>query len=248
MRKFVIVSHSRSGSNLLVRSLNAHPDVCCAGEILKREFHDSVSEFGRRMHASDTVVDELLSQHECDAVAFMDGFFRLAAAQGAGAAGFKLFYYHAREPARKVVWERLYESEDIDFLHLYRGNLLDSFLSRALAIKSGSWTSKGDVDFDYRERVVVDINAFRAFCEDIHGYRAEIAERLPKERVREIEYRTLTEAYPETMYELQRDLDVTPIDIKQPMSRQRKRDRWAYIENAEEVRSFLEHAGMARFL
>lgn len=35
--KFIILTRCRTGSNLLVRSLNQHPDISCEGEILKQD-------------------------------------------------------------------------------------------------------------------------------------------------------------------------------------------------------------------
>jgi hypothetical protein len=212
---------------------------------MKREFYGSVPDLARNMSASDQMSSELLAEHTSDTAKFMEHFFALAGARGFRAAGFKLFYYHAREPSRMSVWEEIYRSEDIAFIHLYRANLLDSFLSRALAVKSGSWTSGGNADFDYHERVVINIRAFQTFCDDVRSYRSELDRRLPVSRTRTIEYGALTTSYGDTMKDLQDQLGIDQIDIVPPMSKQRKRDRWSYVENADEVRDFLAKSGMA---
>ena len=56
------------------------------------------------------------------------------------AVGFKLFYYHAREDSRKVLWDHLKEQRNVHIIHLKRRNSLRVLLSRKKAHMTDRWT------------------------------------------------------------------------------------------------------------
>lgn len=97
MIKFIVLTRSRTGSNLLVSMLNSHPDVRCGGEELRSLNGRQVSE------AIET---------------------SFPIRQALKASGFKIFYYHPLDDSSGAVWDTLSAMRELRVLHLMRRNIL----------------------------------------------------------------------------------------------------------------------------
>lgn len=113
--RFVILSRSRTGSNMLTSLLNSHPGVIADGEILARL---------RGREARD-----ILAQ----AYARQPRYIK--------ARGFKLFYYHPLDCKHTDLWDRLIADQDVRVLHLKRRNILRTLVSRKIAGMRDVWTA-----------------------------------------------------------------------------------------------------------
>lgn len=112
---FIVLTRSRTGSNLLVSFLNGQPGVFCEGEIFARMR-------GR------------------DPLARLDAAFgrqprRLLAK------GFKIFYYHPLDGGGEALWARLADMKMLRVIHLTRSNVLRTLLSRKIAGLQDAWTA-----------------------------------------------------------------------------------------------------------
>jgi hypothetical protein len=130
--RFVCVGNPRTGSTLLMRSLNNHSRIVGFGEIVKNAdaYPGNFHEFGH---------GEALFRR--DPARFLQTKVFRKYPSGIGAVGFKIFYHHApRETAwGRAVWDYLLGLPDLKLLHLKRRNLLKTFLSRKQAGQSGEY-------------------------------------------------------------------------------------------------------------
>lgn len=124
-RPFIVLSRSRTGSNLLISLLNSHPNVYAEGEIL--------SELNGKNYK------DILAK------AFGKQPFHVKAK------GFKIFYYHPIDDKHSGIWDTLSSIDDLHIIHLKRRNILHTLISRKVAsirdiwvVKSTNWHSGAD--------------------------------------------------------------------------------------------------------
>lgn len=163
---FVVVGRSRVGSNLLRSLLNAHPNIVAFGEVfrdIKALDWDHTGYF-QEPAATAMVAD--------DPVRFVSGRVLGRYPRDVHAVGFKLFYYHARDGRQADIWPWLLGRRDIRVIHLKRGNLLQTHVSRKRAAVTGKWVNtSGEPDkaitlrLDYDE-VLADFEQTRAWESD----------------------------------------------------------------------------------
>lgn len=116
LKKFIILSRSRTGSNLLKSYLNAHPNIQAKGEILGRLEGKSYQSILNS--AFTTQWPEVKS------------------------IGFKIFYYHPVDVKSPELWKSLIKMHDLIILHLKRKNVLKTIISQKVAQQTGIWSSK----------------------------------------------------------------------------------------------------------
>jgi LPS sulfotransferase NodH len=247
LKPFVLVTHSRSGSNLLVRSLNAHPEILCVGELMKLE-RSALEESIKRLCASSAEAQRLRTLHAIDTGACARLIYQMAERSGLHAAGFKLFYYHAREESRDSVWNVVQGAGEVQIIHLYRPNLFDAFLSRLLASESNVWLSTDTTNSDYHVKVKVDFKDFLRYSREIGGSCTRLQETLSQQWTTTVTYNQLSDSFANTMYSLQGFLGVAPMEMEPTLARQRQRSKWEYVENAGEIKNFLVDAGPAHYV
>lgn len=112
-RRFVVLSRSRTGSNMLLSFLNSHPNVYAEGEI-----------FGRLNGRNYT---KML------AAAFGKQ------PRDIKARGFKIFYYHPIDDTKSNIWNDLVDMNNLHVVHLKRRNILRTLLSRKIAETNDVW-------------------------------------------------------------------------------------------------------------
>ncbi len=106
-RPFIVLSRSRTGSNLLVTYLNSHPNIYCKGEMFGR--------LNGRNYKS--VLRVFLSKQP---------FY-------VRAAGFKLFYYHPMDVEGCPIFDDLERMKELRVIHLKRRNVLRTITSWKIA-------------------------------------------------------------------------------------------------------------------
>lgn len=118
-KKFIVLTRSRTGSNMLVSMLNSHPSICAKGEIFVQLKGRSVEE----------VLSSVYSKYP----------------RSIKAVGFKIFYYHPVDDQKSnLVWNELMKIEDLYVIHLKRKNILRSELSREIARATNVWKNKSE--------------------------------------------------------------------------------------------------------
>lgn len=115
-QRFMVLSRSRTGSNMLLSFLNSHPNIHAEGEVFNRLN-------GRNYR-------EILSR------VFADQPPRILAK------GFKIFYYHPLDDDSCAIWQDLEALDNLRVIHLKRKNILRTLISRKIAGYHDVWVDK----------------------------------------------------------------------------------------------------------
>ena len=132
-QKLVILGQQRTGSSLLMKLLHAHSKI------------DMESEVFRLLEGKScrTVWKEMFSK-KLPWIKY---------------AGFKLFYNHPDDSEDREVWEILNADTNVKVIHIKRENILRTYISKLIALKTGAWDSSqevGKAEF-LDKRVKVDV-------------------------------------------------------------------------------------------
>ncbi len=130
--QFIILTHARSGSNLLAFGLREHGQIYVGGE-----FFNDQAEYRK----GDGVAAHGIGYTEgFDGEKFLrEGLFEYPMPHHIAAAGFKLFYNHARSPRASTAWEYLARRKDVRIIRLLRENLFASWVSHEVAFRTNVW-------------------------------------------------------------------------------------------------------------
>jgi hypothetical protein len=184
--RFICVGYARTGSTLLMRSLNNHSRIVGFGEIVK-----NVDRYPAHYHEFEN--NQAL--FERDPARFLSAMVFRAYPREVAAVGFKIFYHHApRDTAwGQAVWEYLLSQPGLKVLHLKRRNMLKTLLSEKQAGETEEWIKYSDNGA--APAVAIAPDEAEAFFTRLAAW--------------EVEYETLFAAHPrhEVIYEqLTRDL------------------------------------------
>jgi LPS sulfotransferase NodH len=233
---FVLLCHARTGSNLVLRALSAHRDVCMYGEVLN---HDEQS---RVALAKDSPDPRVMYRTGQDATAFLDQqIYGSVRRRATGAVGFKMFYEYARwQPEMRTAWRYLVDRSDIRVIHLTRLNLLDCIVSHKVAEMTGQWYLEGGKRMPGKRGA----DPFWLNAEECHTYfdrivtwRMWVARAMKDHAMLEIEYeRDLCEDFGGTMERIHNFLGVSRRKAQVELAKQRTRSPSEQLENYDELR------------
>ena len=119
-QKLVILGRQRTGSSLLMMLLHSQPKVDMQSEVFR-----------------------LLEGKTCRTV-WKETFSKKL--PWIKYAGFKLFYNHPDDSEDREVWEILNADTSVKIIHIKRENLLRTYVSKLVAIKTGAWNSRQEVE------------------------------------------------------------------------------------------------------
>lgn len=114
-KHFVLLSRSRTGSNMLVSYLNSHPNIRMKGEIfgwLKgKNYKDILAKlFDKQPYYIKAI-------------------------------GCKIFYYHPHHYESNDIWDELISMSNLSVIHLKRRNILRTLVSRKIAGIQNVWVA-----------------------------------------------------------------------------------------------------------
>lgn len=119
--KFIVLSRSRTGSNMLMSLLNSHPEVIAEHEILARLNGRDAREIVAGTYAKQPYYVK--------------------------AKGFKVFYYHPLDGDPAALLDDL-AAENIRVIHLKRRNILRTLVSRKIAGMKDVWAATSAARLD----------------------------------------------------------------------------------------------------
>ena len=245
--KFVIISRARVGSTLLVSLLGSHPHVRCYGELF------SPFVLRHRKYARD----------EPDAFLRRYVFGRYP--DRVRAAGFKLFYTHARRISQHIhrevdgvltgrkatkleaVWRLLRADKSIRIIHLRRRNILAAHVSYRRAIQNQRWTSHQPGAQRGLAPLSLSFDECRRVFEETRQLEKECETTFADHSVLELYYEDLVGNIDAEMLRVQRFLGVEPKVLPTTMERQNRAALRDQIRDYADIKTRFEGTEWAPF-
>ncbi|MDP3989567.1 MAG: Stf0 family sulfotransferase [bacterium] len=166
VKKFVIISTSRSGSTLLATLLNSHPRILCHREL----FHKS--KVATVLGIKDNS-EQRLEERDRNPCLFLRGIFDQTF--GYEIIGFKIHLNQNTE-----VLDYLNKTKDITKIILKRRNLIKQEISRQMAYSTGLW--KTTIQRDSQPKIILDLDYAKDRIKENQRRYAELLNRLNKNK------------------------------------------------------------------
>lgn len=223
-QRFVLFGRARTGSTLMVRMLDAHPDIACAGEIFR--------------------LPKLRPAAHVDAV--LRGFSRPVR-------GFKLLSYQLREhfsDAQRAAFRDWLIAADVRVFHLQRDNLVRHAVSNLYAQKRGAYHSTSANAAQAPRIRVTPEEIFTTIkrSEANLAYEEAFLGDLPRLTLRYEADLAAPEHQGATLHRATAFLGLPPHTFTPDLRKVTPEDLAALIENYDEVAEALQAAGYGRFL
>ncbi len=230
--RFVIVGIARTGSTLLVNLLNAHSQVLAFGEIFR-----SPDRIGWDTPPFNTARSpKALALYRTDPLAFLEQSVFRRWPKAYGAVGFKLFYYHARQPPHSLVWDYLAADPRMRILHIKRRNTLKQYYSLQLAHKTDVWVSTGARTRD-PPPLRLDVEACRAHFASVRRMEGECDTFFKARQTKDIYYEDLAASCDREMEGVQEFLELRRERVSARIVRQRTTSLSQAIANYGELKN-----------
>ena len=197
-KKFVIVGAPRTGSTLLVKTLNSLDGICCHGELLAdivRGYEDGFDPIAASKSARDERASRLLQQRDQDP----PGFILDALTSANAATGFKALYSSLSNPRWREVMQSLLAIQDIKFVHLTRHNSLRRYISDQIMQSGGPNHSAAGGKSEQKIKVHIDIDDYFRITREIEAEGKQILSLLQGKDVLGISYEQLSADTPATV-------------------------------------------------
>lgn len=220
--KFIVVTRSRTGSNLLISLLNAHPNIEAYGEL-----------FG-------SLKKETTAKKWADI--FSNKFKNIKYV------GFKIFYYHPIDSDDKSVWDIIEKDRSIKIIHLRRTNMLRTYISKQIALKTNVWsTSEVGKSTKTDKRIEVDVEDCLADFENVRSWGEKTSKQFEAHDLLELTYEEMIKDNGATMNEVFEFLGVAKHPVKSILKKQNPEALKDIVSNFEELKSALTMAGYSNF-
>jgi len=151
-RPFIVAGMPRTGSSLLVSTLQQNPDISVYAELFHPVLRERSGPHAIRREGAALYFDP----ERADPIGFLRRWVWPDTNAGYRAIGFKIFAEYVRSKSTGRLLERLKEEiGGLRVVHMRRTNYFDVYLSRLVANKTGRWMSYGeDVSSDEGTRNV----------------------------------------------------------------------------------------------
>jgi LPS sulfotransferase NodH len=130
--RFIVLSDARTGSNLLVEALNAHPEIVCFRELFNLE-----AEIDYNVAGYDGSAPDDIALRRSDAARFITQRVFTEQPDAVRAVGFKFHYLHAF--GYGGIAEAMAADSGLRIVHLVRRNKLRTLVSKKIAEETGAW-------------------------------------------------------------------------------------------------------------
>lgn len=233
----MIVGAPRTGSTLLVKTLNSLPGVCCHGELLGednvRGYEDGVDLTQVSQMERETRSQRLLTQRNSNPVEFIDRALRADCA----ATGFKVLYNAFLNPRWSEVVSFMHGLDGIRFIHLTRKNGLRRFISEQILVQGGPNHSGAGGKSDVPIKVYFDIDLYLRNSAELAAQAGELSAQLSHQNMLEITYEALSAETTATVARVCQflELDISPSDIKPALKKVGATDLRDSVINYQEL-------------
>ena len=247
MTKFVLFTTPRTGSTLLIKTLDSHPEIMCAGEIFffrGAAFHNEyrypfirIPLIGAKLNY---VVNYPLIWLKLPG--FLNRFYA-ANTKGERARGFKLMQYQTYYTPGMISY---LEREKVKVIVLIRKNTLRNTLSDLRARATGIYHNTGDGTTKNIARFRVNLDELGRKMKEIEGFNQKL-EQVSASLDRKIIYYEDFERWDETIAGVEEFLGVTPMPLQAASKKLNPEKLEDMLENYAEVKAWLQANGYAAF-
>lgn len=191
--KFLIVGAPRTGSTLLVKTLNSLDAVRCHGELLGpgsvRGLEDGFDLVEATKEAREARASRLIDERKQGPVQFISN----ALSSDCAATGFKALYQTILLPQWEEVCSMLVAMPDLKIIHLQRHNSLRRFISEQVLQGGGAIHSEAGGRSEAQIKVPINVDAFIARDAELQAQRDEFFSQLSGQTILDISYEALAE-------------------------------------------------------
>ncbi len=191
--RFVIVGAPRTGSTLLVRTLNSLSGVRCHGELLQRNvvrgLEDGFDPEQATAEERKARAERLYDEREANPVEFIEK----ALSGDSLAIGLKITYEIFFDERWRAVIERLVGDPETRFVHLKRHNDLRRYVSEEILYAGGPNHSGAGGRAEQAVQISVDIDAFLARQREIDDAEKSFRSLAAGREVLDVSYEAMAE-------------------------------------------------------
>ena len=223
-RKFFVITHARSGSNLLNACLRTNPHIFAAGELFAQHNRKNGENF-------DTILSELFSER--------DKKIELV--------GCKLFYYHLTD----TEWQKLIDMPDLKIIHLIRKNTLRTLTSLKIAANTGKWriSEKTKSIPLTKKKVTFNCENLRKRMEKIELWQLTTIEKFENHSLCNVYYEDIVSNTDTVMKSISNFLGLeTKLNFSLSLKKQNPEPLSNLIENYQELSNYFKNTKWEHFL
>lgn len=214
-KKFIVITRSRTGSNLLISFLNSHPNIIAKGEVFRR-IGDKPS------------------------IMVWNNFFSKKL-KNVKYVGFKIFYYHPLDSQDKDVWNYIKNDKKIKLIHLTRENMLRTVVSREIADKTNTWTNKHGRKIETKDkRISLDVEKCFEEFETTKNHENGIRDKFKRTDFLELTYEDLVKNNQDSINKVFNFLQVENRLVKSSYKKQNKESLRELIINFDDLEKKLK--------
>ena len=247
--KFVIFTLPRTGSTLLSKSLNKHPEIFCDDEIFHFSFRDYFSPHQFRFWKFKFVskkINYVINYPRTFFVlkSFLDHFFTNASNENFRARGFKLMYYQTLYTPGLLSYVR---RNHIKVILLIRENVFRNAISDLRARSTGIYHYQDDGEpSNALSKLLVDTNALQGKMQHIIDQNKKLEAIVSGMDHIKIRYEDLS-AWDDTIRSITDFLGVSNQHVPEAARKLNPESISDMVENFDEVRNWLRENGYAKF-
>ncbi len=228
--KFIVLAHARSGSSMVIGTLRKHPNVIGFGELfLSQRVVFNIKDFNNNS-------GKLLYLRNKYPTNFLEESIFTYYRKDVEAVGFKLFPEQLEKSHFRIIWKWLAANKDIKIILLRRENLLATYTSLLVAVKTGTY---GMTTKSKRTNATVTID----YKKCLHEFQKQkthhdnITERLKGHDVLEVSYEEMIKNIDAHTTKFQNFLNVKSHPIKINTVKNEVRSLSEVITNYEDLRN-----------
>ena len=230
----MIVGSPRTGTELLTRLLDQHPDCLARGELFNQVHDYRGLVCGRRYEDGE------------DGASFLERFYSLHPSMPA--VGFKLHYAQAREsPAARRVWTSLVSDHTIRVVFTLRDNLLAQLVSLEQAQLSHDWSLKVGRAPSFPEPVCIAPEDAAEFFRNQVAVEQELEQIFANHKHLTVEYERIARNPHDEVNRVFSFLGLTPTLVYPPLAKQAVATPSTALANFNELSLFFRCSEYARF-
>jgi Sulfotransferase domain len=248
MTKFIVFTTPRTGSSLLIKSLDQHPEIFCAGELFffKGDIYHNEQRYPFLRLPVNNKINYLINYPKVFLTLnnFLDRFYSEKKNESIKAKGFKLMHFQTYyTPGIFSYLKR----KDVKVILLIRKNVLRNTLSDLRARSTKVYHNEGDDAVATIPRFKVDIHELGKKMQQIEGFNKQLVESTENLN-RKIIYYEDFENWDDTISDVLDYLQVSKITLQAASKKLNPDNLEEMIENFSEMSGWLTQNGYGKYL